>query len=97
MYGALRGIAADIGGDRGAVVQLFTNFKGKIMTLLKSTVQHCNSVWSNHKHLPGQPNVPAAGYTHIDSVSFAAQKPNRQIFHHLQPVVPRPSRLHLCA
>jgi len=35
MYGELHGVAADIGGNRGAVVQLFTNFKVKKMALSK--------------------------------------------------------------
>jgi len=37
MYGALDGVVADIGGggNRGAVVQLFTNFKEKLMALSK--------------------------------------------------------------
>ena len=35
MYGAIDGVTADIGGNRGAVAQLFTNFKGKMMELLK--------------------------------------------------------------
>jgi len=35
MYGGLDGNAADIGGNRGAVVQLLTSFKGEIIELSK--------------------------------------------------------------
>jgi hypothetical protein len=42
MYGALDGFAADIGGNRGAMVQLFTNFQKQDNGAIKSTVLHCN-------------------------------------------------------
>jgi len=89
-------------GCNGAVIY---GLQRKDNDATKSTVQHSNSIWGNHKHFPGQPNVPlntsdpllpAASYTHIDFLSFAARQQTRQIQNHLKPGVQCTSMLYLC-